>query len=107
MVETFRVIFRELEWQSPMPGVRFKAFRSGNKQIRLAEFSNEFVEPDWCEKGHMGYVMEGSLEIDFNGKTVTYKAGDGLVIPPGTGSKHKARSLTPVTRLVLVEDVLD
>lgn len=104
-MKAYRVAFNELEWQSPLPGVRFKVFRSGNKQIRLAEFSSEFVEPEWCDKGHVGYLLEGILEIDYHGRVVTYKAGDALFIPPGTESGHKARSLTAVTRLVLVEDV--
>jgi len=44
-----------------MPGARSKFFQQEDKQIRLVEFTDEFVEPDWCEKGHIGYVLEGTL----------------------------------------------
>ena len=60
--------FESLQWESPLPGARFKAYRHGGKQLRLLEFSAEFVEPDCCEKGHVGFVLEGTLEVDFNGR---------------------------------------
>ena len=53
--------FDSLQWQSMLPGARSKVYREGSKQIRLLEFSSEFVELDWCEKGHAGFVLEGTL----------------------------------------------
>jgi len=103
-MQTFKVEFDRLQWQSPLPGARFKCHREGGKQLRVLELTRELVEPDWCEKGHIGLVLEGALEIDFRGRVVTYREGDGLFIPPGPEGGHKARSLTPVARLVLVED---
>ncbi len=101
----FRIDFDALQWQSPLPGARFKAYRQGSRQLRLVEFSSEFVEPDWCEKGHVGLVLEGRLEIDFRGRVISYPEGAGIFIPAGAKNAHKARPLTPVVRLVLVEDV--
>ncbi len=103
-MQHFKVDFDFLQWQSPFPGARFKVHRSGGKQIRLLEFTPEFVEPHWCERGHIGTVLEGSLEVDFRGDLVTYHKGEGIFIQPGPENAHKARSLTPVVRLVLVED---
>ena len=97
--------FDALEWQSSLPGARFKAYRSGGKQIRLVEFTSEFIEPHWCEKGHIGLILEGSLEVDFRGNVVIYHKAEGIFISPGPDCAHKVRSLTPVVRLVLVEDV--
>jgi quercetin dioxygenase-like cupin family protein len=97
--------FGSLQWQSTRPGVRFKDYQEGGKQIRLVEFSSEFVEPDWCEKGHIGFVVEGTLEVDFKGRIVIYPQGSGIFISPGAAAAHKARSITPAVRLVLVEDV--
>lgn len=98
------ISFDALPWQSTMPGARFKAWREGGKQLRLVEFSAEFVEPDWCEKGHAGYVLEGTLEVDFRGRVVVYPQGAGIFIPPGPAGAHKARSVTPVVLLFLVEE---
>jgi quercetin dioxygenase-like cupin family protein len=96
--------FDSLQWQSPLPGMRFKAYREGARQLRLVEFSSEFVEPEWCEKGHVGYVLEGTLEVNFKGRIVAYSQGSGIFIPAGIATAHKARSITPVVRLVLMED---
>lgn len=98
-------MFDALEWQNGIHGARFKAFGSGSKQLRLLEFTSEFVEPDWCEKGHVGFVIQGELEIDFHGRLVRYPEGSGIFIPAGAVSAHKARSLTPVVQLFLVEDI--
>ncbi len=96
---SFKVDFDALPWQSSLPGARFKVHRDGAKQLRLVEFTSEFVEPDWCEKGH------GALEIDFRGRVISYPEGAGIFIPAGPAGAHKARSVTAVTRLVLVEDI--
>ena len=103
-MHSFKVDFESLDWQSSLPGARFKVHREGVRQLRLVEFTAEFVEPDWCTKGHIGFVLAGVLEVDFQGSIVSYPEGSGIFIPPGASSAHKARSLTPVTRLVLVED---
>ena len=100
----FKIDFDALEWQPLLPGARAKIHRDGSKQIRLVEFTSEFVEPHWCEKGHIGFVLSGTLEIAFRDQDILYPEGSGIFIPPGPLSAHKARSVTPVVRLVLVED---
>lgn len=52
-VETCKVLFDSIAWQEATPGARFKIFTDGKKQMRLLEFTSEFVEPHWCEKGHI------------------------------------------------------
>lgn len=104
-MDQHRILFESLEWQDGIRGARFKAFRSGNKQLRLLEFTSEFIEPDWCEKGHVGFVIQGELEIDFRGQMVHYPQGSGIFIPSGAASGHKARSITPTVMLFLVEDI--
>ena len=104
-METCKVEFDSIEWQEAMPGARFKVFGDGKKQVRLLEFTSEFVEPHWCEKGHVGFVLKGELEIDFDGQIVSYGQGAGIFIPAGALTKHKARSITPSVQLFLVEDV--
>jgi hypothetical protein len=104
-MEQHRVLFDSLEWQSSIHGARFKVFRSGTKQLRLVEFTSEFVEPEWCEKGHIGFVIQGELEIDFHGHLVRYPEGSGIFMPSGSASGHKGRSITPTALLFLVEEI--
>jgi len=104
-MEQYQVLFDEMEWQASIHGARFKVFRNGEKQLRLVEFTDEFVEPEWCVKGHIGYVISGELEIDFHGRLVRYPEGSGIFIPSGAASGHKGRSVTSKVLLFLVEGI--
>jgi quercetin dioxygenase-like cupin family protein len=105
-MEKCKVSFDGLQWESPLKGARQKAVQEGKRRLRLVEFSRGFVEPDWCLKGHIGYVLEGEMDVNFDGTLVHYSAGDGILIPPGPANKHKATISTEVVRLFLVEDIL-
>jgi quercetin dioxygenase-like cupin family protein len=101
----YRIDFNSMQWETPAIGVKCKAYEQGGRKLRLVEFSKEFVEPDWCIKGHIGYILEGQMEIDFDGKIIVFGPGDGLFIPAGEEHKHKGRVLTDVVKIILVEDV--
>lgn len=102
-MEQYRVDFASKPWEQRAAGVRCRVFEQDGRTVRLAEFTRDFVEPNWCTKGHIGYVLEGEMELDFHGMVVTLRAGDGLFIPPGDEHRHKARVLTDVVRVLLVE----
>ena len=99
-----KAAFDSLPWVSPLPGARFKSHEQAGRALRLLELTRGFVEPDWCTKGHIGYVLAGEMEVDFDGDVVRYSAGDGLFIPAGEDDKHMAKVLSDVVRLILVED---
>ena len=103
--EQYRVAFGSMPWDQAAPGVRHKVYEQDGRRLRLAEFTEEFVEAEWCVNGHIGYVLEGRIEIDFNGNLVLLEAGDGLFIPAGEEHKHKARILTDRARVILVEEM--
>lgn len=105
MMTDHKIIFDTLPWESPLNGVRFKRYISENKQIRLVEYSKEFVEEDWCSKGHTGFVISGELEIDFDGTVVPYMEGDGIFIPAGIEHRHKAKILSDSALVFLSEDI--
>jgi hypothetical protein len=103
-MDTPRVAFEALTWQPMAPGARNKVIERDAKRLRLVELTPVFVDPVWCLKGHIGYVVEGVLEIEFEARTERARAGDGLLIRAGA-ERHRAKAVSPVTRLVLVEDV--
>ncbi len=99
-----KIDFESMGWERPADGVKFKAYEQGGRKLRLVEFSKEFAEQDWCRKGHIGYVLEGQMEIDFDGRMVIFGPGDGVFIPAGEEHKHKGRVLTDTVKVLLVED---
>ena len=83
------VLFENIPWETPQQGVFQKVYTKGNQRLRLLRFSDAFVERDWCTNGHIGYVLEGEMQLDFDGKLQSYKKGDGLWINEGADAKHK------------------
>jgi mannose-6-phosphate isomerase-like protein (cupin superfamily) len=104
-MEQYKIDFESMPWESPAAGVKFKGYEQNGRKLRLAEFTREFAEPDWCTKEHIGYILEGQMEIDFDGKVVVFNSGDGLFIPAGEKHKHIGRALTDLVKIILVEDV--
>jgi quercetin dioxygenase-like cupin family protein len=102
-MDTCRVDFEQMEWVTPMPGVRYKVYRQAGRRLRLVEFAEGFQEPDWCLNGHIGYVLTGHGQVAFPTHTIECRRGDGLFIPPGETCKHKLTVLKTI-RAVLVED---
>lgn len=39
-MEKYLIDFKNIEWESPMPGFRYKAYIKNNKRIRLVELSS-------------------------------------------------------------------
>jgi quercetin dioxygenase-like cupin family protein len=99
----YKVDFGATAWEAPIDGMRFKVSKQGEAQLRLVEYTRD-LEPHWCEKGHIGYVLEGKLEIQFDNEVVLYGPGDGVFIPNGKEHQHKGRVLTDVVRVIFVED---
>jgi quercetin dioxygenase-like cupin family protein len=105
MNEPCKILFDQIEWQSPQPGARFKVFRDGCRQVRLLELSPEFVESQWCDKEHVGFVVAGELDVDFAGQVVRFPQGSALLIPAGPARAHKARAVASLVLLFLVEQI--
>ena len=99
-----KVAFEALPWRSPMEGMRVKEHRHAGRCARLVEYTPRMA-PHWCERGHLGYVLEGRLEVSFAGEAVVFEPGDGVAIPAGPEHRHLARALTDVVRIIFVEDV--
>lgn len=84
------VDFENIPWTEVAKGARFKAYHDENRQVRLLEFSDGFAEEDWCYKGHVGYVVNGSFTtVYIDGEVEQYKAGDVIFIKSGEVEKHK------------------
>ena len=105
MYEPMRTVFDKMPWERPAPGVRFKAVDREGTRLRLVEFTDEFVEREWCTKGHVGYVLEGTLELSFAHATLRLSAGQGVFILAGEAEKHKVKVVGEEARLILVERI--
>jgi hypothetical protein len=99
----YRVDLAALPWESPIAGVRHKLHRVDSRVLRLVEYSREML-PHWCQKGHVGHIVEGALEIEFRTGTQRFETGDAVFIPPGEEHAHRAVVLTDFVTALFVED---
>ena len=97
--------FSLMDWESPAPKVRRKLHRVGNRQLRIVEFEKGLEHPEWCETGHVGYILEGRMALEFDGGTLEIGPGDGFNIPDGRARRHRPVPLTERVVLVLSEQV--
>jgi quercetin dioxygenase-like cupin family protein len=102
----YRIDFKDLDWETPLEGVRHKYLDQDNIRMRLVEYGRE-MPPHWCDKAHYGIVLEGIFDIEFDGQTLRYEKGDGLFLPAGKDHRHKARSITEKVLIFFVEIVRD
>ena len=100
-----RIDFDTIAWPSPMPHFRQEIYERDGRRLRLLNLDGDFVEPGWCVRGHIGYVLRGTMEIAFADHTETLTEGNGIFIPPGEPGRHRAKILSDVVQLVLVEEV--
>ncbi len=100
-----KVDFSACEWEISDTGVRSKSFERDKKRMSLLELGKELDHPHWCETGHVGFVVEGELEIAFGDKTIRYSKDDGLFILSGDGEKHIPKPISEKVVLFLVEDI--
>ena len=99
----YKIDFDSIAWETLIPGLRHKVCGQGGKQIRLVEYT-PLMEPHWCEKGHVGYVLEGRFEITFDNRVVILNPGDGIFIPAGREHRHMGKALAPIVTVVFVEE---
>jgi quercetin dioxygenase-like cupin family protein len=71
-------------------------------KLRLIEFAPGYEQVSWCENGHMGYVVEGTMETVIEGNKIIFKAGDALVIRPGL--KHRSKNIGKTRVLLFLVD---
>lgn len=69
--------------------------------VALLEFAPGFIDPNWCRNGHTGYVLSGSLLMDYGNESDLLHEGDAFWIEPGT--PHQASNPAPgPVRLLIV-----
>ncbi|OGU55644.1 MAG: hypothetical protein A2V66_10215 [Ignavibacteria bacterium RBG_13_36_8] len=99
----YKIDFDKLNSESPFEGISHKYFIHGDTKLRLVEYGKN-MPPHWCSKGHIGYVLEGEMEIEFANEKILFRKGDGVFIPGGDEHKHKGVVITEKAVMVFVEE---
>lgn len=82
--------FADIPWTEIVPGAREKAYQRDFHTVRLLQLSPGFEETEWCHRQHLGFILAGNMEIQFAHGIERFHQGDGIAIPAGEASKHRA-----------------
>lgn len=64
-MQNYLIDFKNIYWENPARGVRYKAYVKGNQRVQLAESKEKIIEEDWFTKGRrIGYILKGSISIE-------------------------------------------
>ncbi|HCL57484.1 MAG TPA: hypothetical protein DHW82_10815 [Spirochaetia bacterium] len=106
-MKNYSIDFESQKWIGSIPGLQFKEWIIEDKKVRLVEFSDSLNEEEWCQKGHLGYVLEGRAKVVFSqGIEVLFQAGDMICIPAGVKDQHKTEIKKGEKALILFFDSL-
>jgi len=101
----YRIDFSGVDWEPALEGTaRLKRILRAGKVFHLVEMTPASEHPEWCEVGHTGMIVEGEIEIDFDGEKTVFHAGNALFIPAGADDRHRPRALSERAVMFLIED---
>jgi hypothetical protein len=82
--------------------VTSRARQFGDLQLRLVEYSAGYLGDHWCSKGHIVYLISGSLIIEHqDGTQFAVQPGASYHVGDDQPSPHRAISETGATLFVL------
>jgi len=95
--------FASLAWTPGGHPLERKKLIDGCSAV-LLEFAPGFEDPNWCDRGHVIYVLEGALELALDSGTERIEAGEGCVLDPNTRHRAKNPGTVPVRLFVVTLD---
>ncbi|MBP7148782.1 MAG: cupin domain-containing protein [Acidobacteria bacterium] len=93
-----RIAFPALPW---VPGTHPLERKKPAGPAGLLEFGPGFADPNWCERGHSGYVIAGVLRFEFADGTEEVGAGEGFAFEPGTRHRASNPGTVPVVLFIV------
>jgi quercetin dioxygenase-like cupin family protein len=98
-----RLPFASLGWVPGAHPLEKKKVGPG-QPVALLEFASGFEDPNWCERGHVIYVLEGVLDLVLDDRTEQLQAGDACVVERNTRHRAQNRGHAPVRLFVVTSE---
>lgn len=98
-----RVAFPEMAWVAGAHSLERKK-SDPRWPVALLEFGPAFHDPNWCERGHQGLVLEGEFGLEFETGSVRYPVGESFCVERGTRHRAFNPAAVPVRIFVVSSD---
>ena len=109
MSEPRTLPLEDTPWSEDAPGIQAREAEVDGARWAIVEYEAGASREEWCEDGHRGYVISGSIGYDFDDgrQPLTASEGEAFFLPKahhGHGA-HRGRNLSSEpTRLFLIDD---
>ena len=78
-----KVPFASLASAPEAPGIASETTEIGGHRWARVRYEPDVLREEWCDEGHEGFVLEGSVTYEFEDGTepLALDAGDGFSLP--------------------------
>lgn len=109
MSEAHKAPFGSMGWTNDAPGIRARETDLEGVRWAEVEYSEGASREEWCEEGHCGYVLRGSIEYEFDDgrDPLRIEKGEAFRLPAaslGRGAHRGRNFASGSTRLFLIDD---
>lgn len=100
------ILLNDADWDEQLPGIRLRTQAAPDGTTwNLVTYAPGAVRDDvWCEKGHRGYVFEGTMSYEYqDGEAFSVEAGNGFIV--NSGRAHRGHNLSDApARFMMIDD---
>ena len=73
----------------------WRTFAIGDLRVRLVDYTPGYLADHWCDRGHVLYVLEGTLDTELcDGRTFTLTAGMSYQVSDFGDAAHRSSTQT-------------
>jgi hypothetical protein len=69
-----------------------KVFSENGMNIRVVEYSRNYMADHWCLKGHFVYVIEGALDVEHSDNSCIRLLADSTYVIAAETIPHRVKS---------------
>lgn len=83
-------------------GATSRAHKTNDVQLRVVDYDPGYLADHWCSKGHILYVISGSLTIEHGDGKASYELAAGMSWQTAdNGPPHRVRSTGGATVFIV------
>jgi quercetin dioxygenase-like cupin family protein len=99
------VALSDVEWRADVDGIEVRELVIDERRWALVRYAPGARREEWCADGHLGVVLSGQIEYEFEdgGSPVVAQQGDALTLSTGRGHRGRNGGET-VTTLLVIDD---
>jgi quercetin dioxygenase-like cupin family protein len=108
VVKDIAIELSRTDWTPDVPGIHAREAYLEGRRWAIVEYAPGAKRHEWCVDGHVGFVLSGTVEYEFEdgGAPLTVGEGDAFALSTGRAHRGTNRADEP-TRLFVIDNPAD